>query len=338
MARSSDHRTPCVYALVGADPFIRGEALRKLLKTVLEGFGEMPPAKFDGERSELAEVLDEVRTPSLLSEHRVAIVQDADEFIKRYREPLERYCAGPCETGVLILLCDSLPRNTRLFRILQEHGGIVACEAPKGRAVVEWIVTRAREAHGKRLDQQTAERLRDRLGDDLGLLDAELSKLATYIAQRDTITVDDVADLTADVREEKVFAVTDAITSGDAAGALRAWERVVATDPASPHRAVAGLAYGVRRLLEARRDWQAGTNINELARRLYTDPMTLHRRLEAMAVEQLEDMQRALLEADIEVKTGLTTTERAVEKFIVKHSVAGRSGRQTTPREASYAG
>ncbi len=338
MARSNVLGKPVVYALVGADPFLRGQALRQLLGVITDGAGETSPARFDGARAELAEVLDEVRTPSLLGERRIGIVQDADEFIKRFRETLERYCSSPSESGVLILECDSLPKNTRLFRIIQERGGIVACEAPKGRAVVEWIISRARESHGKRLDPQTAQRLRDHLGDELGILDAELSKLATYAAHRDAITAEDLADLTADVREEKVFAVTDAIATGDAAGALRAWERVVATDPASPHRAVAGLAYGVRRLLEARRDWKAGANINELARRLFTDPTTVRRRLEAMSVEQLVDMQRALLEADIEVKTGLTTTERAVEKFIVKHGVADRSDRHTSSMEESYAG
>ena len=121
-------------------------------------------------------------------------------------------------------------------------------------------------------------------------------------------------------REEKIFAVTDAISSQDAATALRCWEQVLATDRAAPGRAIAGLAWGVRRLLEARRDWEAGGNIRELARRMYTDPGVLRSRLERVTTEQLEAQQRDLLAADLAVKTGASTAASAVEKFIITHS------------------
>ena len=71
----------------------------------------------------------------------------------------------------------------------------------------------------------------------------------------------------------------------------------------------------------ARRDWERGTNIGELARRLFTDPGIVENRLKRVTTERLEEQQRDLLAADVAVKTGLSTLESAVEKFIVKHSV-----------------
>ena len=202
---------------------------------------------------------------------------------------------------------------------------VVACEPPKGRAVISWLTTRARQAHGKRLGSAAAQRLREFLGDMLGVLDSELGKLAAYTGERDEITMADIDALTGHHREEKVFAVTDAMSSGDTAAALHHWEQVLATDRAAPGRAIAGLAWGIRRLLQARRDWAEGADLRELARRMYTDPAVLKGRLQRVTVRGLEAQQCDLLEADLAVKTGASTLEVAVERFIVKHSAAGNA-------------
>ena len=115
--------------------------------------------------------------------------------------------------------------------------------------------------------------------------------------------------------------MTDAISAHDPAGALRQWARVLATDPAAVGRAVAGLAWGVRRLLSAKRDWEGGVGLSELAPRMFTDPRTLRQRLQRVSTAQLERQQRDLLAADVAVKTGASTVDLAIAKFIVNHSL-----------------
>ncbi len=317
-----------VYAVVGNDRFLRNEALARILDALADEMDTLGPARFDGSQAELAEVLDEVRTPSLLGRCRVVIVDDADPFITANRGSLERYCAAPAASGSLILLCNSLPKNTRLYRIISANGAVIAREAPKGRAVSEWIVDRAATKYDKRVSRIAAQMLRDHLGDAPGGLDAELSKLAAFVGQRDEVTPDDINALTGHHREEKVFAVTDAMSSRDTAAALGHWEQVLETDRAAPGRAIAGLAWGIRRLLQAKRDWEDGASIRELARRMYTDPNVLQRRLARVTAEQLETQQRDLLTADLAVKTGASSVDLAVEKFIVTHSAGDTLTRQ----------
>jgi DNA polymerase-3 subunit delta len=265
-------------------------------------------------------VLDEVRTPSLLGDRRVVIVDDADAFISANRTALERYASNPADSGSLVFLFQSLAKNTRLYKIINGNGKVVSCPAPKGRAVIDWIGRRAHSKYAKRLDHAAAQLLRDHVGDGLGSLDAELAKLSAYVGEREQVTRGDIDTLTGHHREERVFAVTDAMASHDAAAALGHWEQVLATDRAAPGRAIAGLAWGIRRLLEARRDWEGGVSVRELARRMYSDPGVLQRRLERVTARQLEVQQRDLLAADLAVKTGASTVGLAVEKFIVKHS------------------
>lgn len=319
-----------VYAVIGQDRFLRNEALQIILRTLAPHMDALGPTRVDGENASLADLLDEVRTPSLLGGRRVVIVDDADDCISTNRAALERYCADPSAGGCLIFLCDSMPKTTKLRKIISAGGEIMECEPLKGRAVVSWIVRRAKEVHGKRVNDAAAQMLKEHLGDALGWLDVELAKLAAYVGDRPEITPKDIDAATGEHREEKVFAVLDAITAGDPVSALQAWEQVWATDRAAPGRAIAGLAWSVRRLLEVRREWERGADIGGLARRMFTDPVMLRRRLERSSVDQLREQQRDLLAADIAAKTGLSTVEVAVERFIVKHSTRSVTARSKT--------
>ncbi len=308
-----------IYAIVGADRFLRQEALERILSTVADEMESLGPARFDGAQAELAEVLDEVRTMSLLSSRRIVIVDDADLFITANREALERYARDPAVGGTLIFACQSFPKTTRLSKAIQKSGEVVSCPALKGRAVGDWITQRARTNFKKRLIPGTAGTLREHVGDSLGALDAELGKLAAFVGERSEITPADVDALTGNHREETVFGVIDAIASHDVVSAMRHWEQVLATDRAAPGRAIAGLAWGVRRLLKARRDWDNGVSVGMLARSMFTDPHQLQQRLKCVSVKQLEEQLRDLRDADLAVKTGGSTVGLAVEKFIVKH-------------------
>lgn len=313
-----------IYAVVGRDPFLRNERLGNLLEDAMKDSDSLGPARFNGAQAALADVLDEVRTASLLGDRRVVIVDAADPFIKANRAALERYASTPSDTGSLILLCDALAKNTRLYRIINENGKVITCPAPTGRSLIDWISVRARIRYGKSLSHGDAQMLRDHLGDGLGILDTELGKLAAYTGERKEIRAADISALTGHHREEKVFAVMDAMSSGDVEAAIGHWEQVLATDRAAPARAIAGLAWGLRRLLEARRDWEGGADLGELARRMYTDPATLRRRLERVTTDKLETQQRDLLSADLAVKTGASRIDLAVERFIVAHSAGSR--------------
>src|SRR6478609_8917102 len=70
-----------VYALVGSDPFLQLQKLSELL-------AQLPPdiqrADFEGERAELADVLDELRSFAMFGGGKLVTVRNADEFLTRF--------------------------------------------------------------------------------------------------------------------------------------------------------------------------------------------------------------------------------------------------------------
>ncbi len=318
---SHEYSFPPVVAIVGNEPFLRSEALVRVLEPLRAEMGELGAMRFEGDRATAADVLDEVRTPSLLGGRRVAIVEDADEFISANREIMERYCSAPAADGLLILICNSLPRNTKLYKIIDSGGQIVICETPKGPAFGTWILQRASAVYGKTIAGAAVQNLRRLLGDSAGWIDAELGKLASFVGERKEITLADVNELTDQRREEKVFRIIDAMAEGNAAEALALWDQVLSTDRAAPGRAIAGLAYKVRQMIEASDELASTGQVYKSATKMFMDASDLRRRLERVGKAQWVAQQRDLLGADLAVKTGLSSLPLAIEQFIVKHSM-----------------
>src|SRR4051812_30124333 len=119
-----------IYALVGPDPFLQLERLAQVLAT-------LPPdaqrVDFDGERAELADVLDELRSFAMFGGGKIVVIRSGEEFISRYREQLEDYVAAPSESATLILRVASLPSNQRISKAIAKVGQIEDCAPPKER-------------------------------------------------------------------------------------------------------------------------------------------------------------------------------------------------------------
>src|ERR1043165_9584976 len=157
-----------VYALVGPDPFLQ---LLKLAEILRDHPKDAQRIDADGERAELADVLDELRSFAMFGGSKVVVVRNADEFISRFRESLEDYVAKPSDSSTLVLRCTPLPKNQRIYKLIDRVGRVEACEPPKAAQLPQWIVNRGKLTHKLAVDPAAANLLADLIGNDLGRLD-----------------------------------------------------------------------------------------------------------------------------------------------------------------------
>ena len=308
-----------IYVIYGPEQYLRDQARRRVLQmTIGSASDEMGQTQFEGDTA-LANVLDELNTLPLLASYRLVAVLDADDFISRYRESLERYCESPSTTASLLLICDQFDARTRLFKAVTAIGEGIKCEPLKGRSVVTWIVQQAQEACGKILDERSAWLLRNLVGDDLGRLDSELRKLATFVGDRPSIRAEDIHALVGLHREEKVFGIADAWVDRDSKTALTLWEQVWETDRSAVGRALAGLAWAVRGYTEAKSATMQGAPLSKFTSQFWRmKPDLFKMRMDRLRLADCEKMIAALHRADLDSKTGLSDTYHAIQKLIVE--------------------
>lgn len=318
---SSEPVSSPIYVIFGPEGFLKGQAMRRLLGELLAPEERATClSEYEGAIAELATVLDDLRTLPFLGPRRVVIVREADSFITAHRASLEEYLAAPSSTGTLILECRSFSAGTRLYKNLEARGGCIKCEGIRSYALPAWLIERAQKEYGKRLDPDAARSLVDHVGENMGMLDGELGKLAVYAGKRTNITPEDVEKLVGHDREQKVFGILGAMAVGDRAGAIRLWEEVWQTDRAAEARAIGGIAYVVRQLLDAHRQIQGGASAFALARRLFLSEDRLKAQLRVFTPERLRRQICDLSEADLAGKTGVRSVRTSIERFILEHS------------------
>jgi DNA polymerase III delta subunit len=227
-----------VYALIGEDSFLQ---LQKLSEIRAQLPKDVQSMEFDGERAELAEVLDELRSFAMFGGGgKLVIVRNADDFISRFRPQLEDYLAKPSSSGVLVLRVSTLPKTTRIYKMIDKLGGAEVCEAPKQAALPQWIIQRGKSVHKLAIEPAAANLLADLIGNDLGRLDNELAKIALQV-DGGRVSTEQVLHSVSFQREQEIYDMTNELAMGRPDEALRRWRHLVQLDSSAEFRAVTWL-------------------------------------------------------------------------------------------------
>jgi len=251
----SDRHPPCPVCVVfGNEPFLKRHALARLRRDVLPGDdAEFSLATFDGPKTELGNVLDELATVAMFGGgRRLVVVDDADDFVTRYRPELEDYVARPGSTGVLVLDVKQWASNTRLYKAVAKSGLPIDCNAPAPGSLARWLAHWAKQVHGVRLASPAAELLVEMIGPELGLLDQELAKLALTAGPDGKITVEAVGRSVGSWRAKTTWEMLDAALAGNAREALVQLDRLLLAGE-NPVGILAQISASLRRLAAATR-------------------------------------------------------------------------------------
>ncbi|MCH7728327.1 MAG: DNA polymerase III subunit delta, partial [Planctomycetes bacterium] len=227
-----------ICVVFGDEPFLKQLVIKKLQHQILGDDSDVPFALFDGKIAEWRDVIDELSTVSLFGgDTRLALIDPADEFVSTYRSQLEDYVARPNATSTLVLIVDSWPSNTRLYKAIDKTGLQIECRAPEikrgknkqldTKRLCKWLSSLAKAQHATTLPAASAEALLELVGPHLGLLDQALAKLALFTKPKEKITPQLVNDVVGGWRAQTIWELVGAAASGDSATALVELDRLL---------------------------------------------------------------------------------------------------------------
>ena len=208
-----------VVLILGEERFL---ALRAI-SSALQKNPELEVTRFNGKEVSLAQVLDEVRTPTLLGGRRAVVVENASEmFDGRGLELLVAYAGSPVNGALLVLQTRRLDGRLKAAKALREAAKVVECRPLRPQEVEKWIGTHARSEFEVDVDYQAAKALREHIGEDLGLLNAALARLQEQIAPRNRLEAGDIVESTQEQRSPIIYEAGSALEGADLKGALSA--------------------------------------------------------------------------------------------------------------------
>ena len=238
-----------VYLITGIERFVADEAVRSISEAIESRNGELARSFYHGDEVDPATVLDAVKTFNLFSPARLVTVSPADKFVQAHGEHIAAYASSPAPGGHLILVVSSVDRRTKAAKVIEESGGLIACNRVYERDIVPWIMSRTK-AMGRQIDSAAASLLAEFLGTDLSTIASELDKALTYIGTRKKITAADVDAVSVRDRGREIYDLTDAIGRKQPAQALAALGALMERDDS-----LSGILFLVARHM--RRLWAA---------------------------------------------------------------------------------
>ena len=219
MAKGAPKKNPSLTAdmricvIHGADEMLKRLYLKQLRDAVTEAHGEAEVYNFDGKSAALADVLDELRSYSLMQTFKLVVVDDADEFVKENRAALGRYAEAPVDHATLVLRSTTWNKGN-LDKQIEKVGALVKCDELKSDEAQRWAIKRAESEYGVTLSKGAAQRLVERLGAWLQPLDAEVGKLALMVDKGETIEPALVDEVVGRSSDEEAYMMQEAVLSG----------------------------------------------------------------------------------------------------------------------------
>lgn len=337
------HPPAAVSVMFGDEAFLKQLAIKGLRTNVLED-DDAPFATFAGDNVEWRDVADELSTVALFGGggKRLAIVEDADVFVRDNRARLEDYVEKPRSNSVLVLDVNNWQSNTRLYKAVDQHGLQIECRAPQkavgkrkvldeGR-LVKWLSSWSRQQHDTKLQPVAGELLLELVGPEFGLLDQELAKLALFVKQDGEITPEMVRDVVGGWRTQTIWELLDAACDGDTADALGQLDRLLQSGE-SPIALFGQVSWSLRRFAAATRIYQHTERVGRKPsvrqsleqagfRKWPKEAMErAERQLRQLGRERAASMYRWLLETDLSLKGSHSSPRRArlaLEKLLVR--------------------
>ena len=237
-----------VYVFVGDEVFFRKRCRDAVLQYLVPSdLREFSLFEFDLSETDLAEVLDRARTPSLMVPFQVFFVRGVKNLFGRGSnedklKAIEEYAKDPNPDAVLIFVADhiSIPADARRIDLtdkeryerIRETMGRYCAIVELGRVeegdAVRWIQEYCCTCEVK-IEADAARELVDSLGGDMMMISNELEKLILYVGEKKRITLGDVETMVLAAKQRSLYELTDAISSKDRVRALEVLDAILSS-------------------------------------------------------------------------------------------------------------
>jgi DNA polymerase III delta subunit len=277
----------------------------------------------EGRRSPDAEALvSSLAAISLIASRRYLLADGIEAWGKADAERVaEALSSIPPETTIALVSRGKPPAG--LAKAVEAAGGeLLNYDAPKERELPKHLVSEAGEL-GFELEPDAARLLVERLGPRSVRLRTELERLALWAGEGGSVGVGDLEAMIADTSEEAIWALADAVVSGDAGETLRVAELLVSQGEALP-RIIYSLAPRLRQALRAARELEEGRPPKEVAKGLSMHPYAakmLVSKVKGRTPEDLDAAIRALADLELWSRGGSDYSDAAALTLALRRAV-----------------
>lgn len=318
---------PNIFFLFGNDEF----AISRKLAEFAADFPDATSADMNTARLEARSVSENDLNNALnampfLSKHRLVLLANPSA---KYNNPSAR--------KKFVEFIEKIPESTRLVlyesvepkeadkhwlnKLAEKQNGNMKTQAfmmPRLKDMSGWIVNETKHQGGQ-IESAAAAKLAEMVGADTRQAAQEIAKLLAYVNWARPLEVADVEAVSIVTAEPDIFAMVDALASGNGHSAQKLLHRLLEND--DPFSVWGMVVRQFRLLLQAREVLDAHGGVNEVTSALGAHPFVAEKvagQAKRFSLAALEKIYHKLLEIDEAAKTGQVALDLAMETLVVE--------------------
>jgi len=312
---------PGLTVLSGDDLYHLDVAQKALLETLVPPDAtDFALSVFGDERVEVATVIAAARSAAMFAPRRVVLVREV-AALDGEPDALTSYAQNPPPDSYLLVRAPQLDLRRKLHKALAGGGRFLDFRVPRyldDRDLLDEMRRLAGEK-GLTLDRAAVGFIVEVTAGDLYAIDAELEKLAAWLADQPKrkVTLEAARQVAAGSQLMSGWEVADAVLLRDRAAALGAAARLVEGGD-EPIRIVGGVAWRARVMLQAKARLERGEPEAAVvkATRAWGYKDNLIRGLSRYSLEELLAFPLHLLQADRALKSGAVRPRAVLESLL----------------------
>jgi len=259
-----------VYLFYGEENYLKEDILKKLRNRLTDpAYRELNYKVFYGEKLSINEVINDLETLPLISEHKLVVIKEAEKINKNDEVKLINYfnrLSLKNNFSTLIIIYKESSPNKELITAIKKVGVVSNFSITNKAKLTLWINSKFRQSN-KKITQEGLFYLQSIIGSDLGRLFNEIEKIDIYTKDKKVIEKEDVMISIGGSESVNIFKVLDSIGDKDIKSAI---EGLVKLNQGNLHHlSIFAMLYRqIKLILQTKLLLAGGFNFKEIEKKL----------------------------------------------------------------------
>ncbi len=280
--------------------------------------GSFDLASLNGADLSFEQFAAQTQTLALFATTRLVIVDQIFDAPKETLDKIKDYLPHISQGSVVVLVHVGEPdKRLGLFKALNQPKISQYFKNIEDRELAPFVKKIAESLEAK-FAPGSVEYLVEKVGNDLWQLASETEKLATYRHDQ-SITKDDIDLMVNPNTTANAFALTDAMTAGQKAKAIRELENLFKIGE-DPFKVMGAVNYQFRTICQVKDELERGASSYEIASRARLKPFQVQKTLPAakrLSWDELKAIYAKLVKLDEDAKTGKILADEGLKDLLI---------------------
>ncbi|HHT97349.1 MAG TPA: DNA polymerase III subunit delta [Clostridiales bacterium] len=307
------------YLLYGNEPYLKNLYKNLLRNAIVDQDDEMNFTRYDGKDIDLGDVIALAQTLPFFKDKRLILIENSSLF-NEANEFSESILDIP-ETTIIIFIENDIDKRLKLYKLIKKHGYVLELNNLDVNNLKIFIAKTLKQ-NNKKITEQNAMYLIDRIGSDMESISNEIKKLVSYVDERDAITKEDIDLLVTVNITNRIFEMIDAMAFKQQNKTVELYYDLIKLRE-KPMRILYLINRQFNILLQIKELSRLGFQNTEISKRIGIPPFAVSKNLRQsnkFTVDKLRSYLEYTIQMEADIKTGLIQESIGLDLLVVKLS------------------